>query len=56
MLLILNLPDPSVGSNTAISVDPEMVATPVMPSRTVIPVPEIVYGADHVSPPSEEKR
>ena len=28
MLLMLNLPDPWVDSNTAISVDPEMVATP----------------------------
>lgn len=56
MLLILNLPDPSVDSDTAISVDPEMVATPVMPSREMIPAPEIVYGADRVSPPSEEKR
>lgn len=47
---------PSVDLNTAISVDPEMVATPVMPSRTAIPVQEIVYGVDHVSYPSEEKR
>ena len=56
MLLMLNLPEPLVDANNVISVDPETVATPVMPSRAVIPVPEIVYGADHVSPPSEEKR
>lgn len=55
MLLMLNPPDPSVDSNTAISVDPEMVATPAMPSRAVIPVQEIVYGADHVLPPLERK-
>lgn len=35
--------------------DPEMVATPVMPSRAVIPVQKIVYGADHVLPSAEGK-
>lgn len=55
MRLMLNLLDPPVDSNTAISVDPETVATPVMPSRAVISVQEIVYGADHVSPPVEGK-
>ena len=54
--MMLNLPDLSVDSNTAISVDPEMVATPVMPSRAMIPAQDIVYGAVQVSPPSEEKR
>lgn len=50
MLLILNLPDPSVDSDTAISVDPEMVATPVMPSREMIPAPEL-YTAQTGSHP-----
>lgn len=53
--MMLNFLDPPVDSNTATSVDPEMVATPVIPSRAVIPVQKIVYGADHVSPPAEGK-
>lgn len=33
MLLMLTLLDPPADSSTAISVDPEMVVTPVVPSR-----------------------
>lgn len=53
---MLNLPDPSLDSKTAINVDREMVATPVMPSLAMIPAPNIVKGVGQVSPPSEEKR
>ena len=43
-------------SKTAMTFEPEMVATPVMPSREVMPEPEMVAGAVHVCPPSVEKR
>ena len=55
MAVILKVPTMEV-SKTAIKVLPLTVATPVIPSRDVIPAPEMVCDADHDPPPSVEKR
>ena len=55
MDMMLKIPVVSV-SKTRMRLAPEICATPVMPSREVMPAPEMVEGADQVLPPSVEMR